>query len=86
MKRRIKGLTEKEVMDMRDAARQLQKELLGASVIGANAGFGSCQVCGAKNEELRPYGPNGESICYNCGQKNKAETEKQIGKYLFGDK
>ena len=44
-----------------------------------------CEFCG-KIAELRPYGPNGERICFECGMKDPETTEKMMGKYLFGDK
>jgi hypothetical protein len=40
-----------------------------------------CELCGA-TAELRPYGPNGENICFECGQKNPEETLKQFDKLL----
>ncbi len=43
-----------------------------------------CDLCG-KVAELRPYGPNGECICFACGQKDKAATERRMGEHLFGD-
>lgn len=33
-----------------------------------------CDLCGAI-EELRPYGPNGEAICFDCGMKNRETTD-----------
>lgn len=36
-----------------------------------------CDLCG-KIAELRPYGPNGECICYECGAKDIEGTEKQF--------
>ena len=33
-----------------------------------------CEMCGAK-EELRPYGPKGENVCFDCGKKNEAAME-----------
>ena len=44
-----------------------------------------CDLCG-KIDECRPYGPKGENICFECGQKNKAVTEKMMYKVLFGIK
>jgi hypothetical protein len=41
--------------------------------------------CG-KIAETRPYGPNGEEICFKCGMKNKEGTERMMGIKLFGDK
>lgn len=43
-----------------------------------------CELCG-KLEETRPYGPNGEQICFDCGMKDQATTDKIMGKVLFGD-
>lgn len=43
-----------------------------------------CELCG-KVAECRPYGPNGEQICFDCGQKDLATTERMMGRYLFGD-
>lgn len=40
-----------------------------------------CDLCG-KIAELRPYGPKGECICYECGMKNEEETQRQFGKIL----
>ncbi len=41
-----------------------------------------CTLCG-RIEELRPYGVNGNSICFECGMLNVKETEKQMGTRLF---
>lgn len=46
---------------------------------------GTCELCG-KTEELRPYGPNGENICFDCGMLDKAGTERRMGSFMFGDK
>lgn len=45
---------------------------------------GVCELCG-KIDETRPYGPKGERICWDCGQKNKTTTERQMKRILFGD-
>lgn len=42
-----------------------------------------CDFCG-KIEELRSYGPNGECICFECGEKDKKITDKMMHKVLFG--
>jgi len=44
---------------------------------------GKCELCG-KIDELRPYGPKGERICYECGMKDKRATEKQMEKFMLG--
>lgn len=32
--------------------------------------IGRCQFCNAV-EETRPYGPNGEEVCFSCGMKDE---------------
>jgi len=44
----------------------------------------ACQLCGAI-DECRPYGPNGENICFECGMKDEETTRKQMAKYIFGE-
>ena len=41
-----------------------------------------CELCGAITE-CRPYGPNGEQICYDCGMKNPEQTKRMMNKVLF---
>ncbi len=36
-----------------------------------------CDLCG-EIAELRPYGPNGECICYDCGEKDPMTTKKMF--------
>ena len=43
----------------------------------------TCELCG-KVDELRPYGPKGERICYDCGQKDPATTEHVMKETLYG--
>lgn len=45
---------------------------------------GYCTKCGVF-EELRPYGPNGERICFTCGMKDEETTRKQMRKYILGE-
>lgn len=42
-----------------------------------------CELCGAV-EETRPYGPNGEEICYPCGMKNKETTIEKFHEFMDG--
>lgn len=44
---------------------------------------GTCELCG-KIAELRPYGPRGERICWECGNKDPQITELQMNRVLFG--
>ena len=43
---------------------------------------GECELCG-NISELRPYGKNNERICYHCGMKDPATTEKKMNEHLF---
>lgn len=40
-----------------------------------------CDLCG-KIAELRPYGPNGECVCFGCGMKNESAAVSQFVKRL----
>jgi len=42
-----------------------------------------CELCN-KIDELRPYGPNGENICYSCGMLDEEATAKQFLKNTLG--
>lgn len=44
----------------------------------------NCELCG-KVEELRPYGPNGELICFECGMKDEETTTAQFAKLSDAD-
>lgn len=43
-----------------------------------------CEVCGTV-DECRPYGPNGEQICFDCGMKDPETTKSKMQQYIFGD-
>jgi hypothetical protein len=55
----------------------------GAGVIMVR-GDKKCELCG-KMAETRPYGPRGEEICWDCGQKDPAATNRQMKRVLFGE-
>ena len=42
----------------------------------------TCELCGTK-AETRPYGPNGKRVCYQCGMKNRKETEAHYTAFLL---
>jgi hypothetical protein len=42
-----------------------------------------CELCG-KVDELRPYGPNYERICFDCGMKNEELSRQRAAEYIFG--
>lgn len=62
----------------------MSRKLGNMTIIEAEPDF-ICFLCG-KIAETRPYGPNGEEIYFECGMANKEQTEKMMGKVLFGDK
>ena len=37
---------------------------------------GACELCG-KTAELRPYGPGGKNICFECGDRHEPETMRR---------
>lgn len=46
-----------------------------------------CELCG-KIAECRPYGPNGEQICFDCATATPemaAIAEKKMKAYIFGE-
>jgi hypothetical protein len=43
-----------------------------------------CELCG-KVAETRPYGPNGERICYACGMKDVKTTNRKLAQHIFGE-
>lgn len=42
-----------------------------------------CELCG-KIDETRPYGPNGERICYDCGMKDEETTKRKFDEFVDG--
>lgn len=44
---------------------------------------GVCELCD-QVAELRPYGPNGESICFDCGMKNPRATAQRFAQFVTG--
>jgi hypothetical protein len=42
-----------------------------------------CDLCG-KMAELRPYGPNGEKVCFDCGMRDEEAAKAQFHKYMEG--
>lgn len=42
-----------------------------------------CELCGTI-AETRPYGPNGERVCFDCGMKDEAAAERKFSELLNG--
>ena len=45
---------------------------------------GKCELCGME-DELRPYGPNGERICFECMMKDEPAAKQRFQQLLDGD-
>lgn len=41
-----------------------------------------CELCG-KTAELRPYGPGGKRICFECMMKDEPAAKKRMKDLLF---
>lgn len=50
----------------------------GATVTGVSDSLG-CELC-SEQEELRPFGPNGEWVCFPCGMKSGEAAEAGFNK------
>lgn len=48
--------------------------------------YGTCELCSAQGKELRPYGPNGERICFPCGMRDEATTGKRFMQVVFKER
>lgn len=45
---------------------------------------GRCEMC-SKTAELRPYGPNGANVCFECAMKDEDNAARMFRKRLDGD-
>lgn len=45
-----------------------------------------CEMCG-KIDECRPYGLNGEQVCFDCAMNKVGEevVKKRMANYIFGE-
>jgi hypothetical protein len=46
---------------------------------------GVCELCGIK-DELRPYGPKGKSVCFDCAMKDEETAKRQLMKHMNNPK
>lgn len=44
---------------------------------------GKCEFCGVE-DELRPYGPNNENICFDCMMKDEATAKQKFREMMNG--
>lgn len=40
-----------------------------------------CDLCG-EIRELRPYGPNGEAVCFDCGMKDEISASRKFSERM----
>ena len=52
-------------------------KLIGSTLVIEGEPKGVCELCGSV-AETRPYGPNGENICFPCGMKDEETTARTI--------
>jgi hypothetical protein len=83
-KRNFGELTARRVRakELQGAAKAMSHRI-GNTIVICPEPDAVCEMCG-KTDELRPYGPRGERICFDCGQKNPEVTERQMDRFLFG--
>lgn len=43
-----------------------------------------CDFCG-RVEELRPYGPRGEMVCFDCGMKDEEAAKRAFRRHVLGE-
>ena len=56
---------------------------IGNVVILANEAPDVCALCG-KHDELRPYGPKGARVCYDCMKKDEPNAKAWMNYHFFG--
>lgn len=44
-----------------------------------------CELCG-RVAECRPYGPNGESVCFDCAMKDEAAAQRGFNRLVMGER
>jgi hypothetical protein len=43
-----------------------------------------CEMCG-RLKELRPYGPNGENVCFECAKKDPEAMKRGFNRLVMGE-
>lgn len=56
----------------------------GDTIIFERTEPAKCELCWTV-AELRPYGPNGASVCFECGMKDVYATAERMHKMLYGE-
>jgi hypothetical protein len=64
-----------------EVARALVVEAIDSGQVIMAQPPGRCDLCGAV-KETRPYGPNGENVCFSCGMKDEKAMRRAFGRRL----
>lgn len=56
----------------------------GKGFIAVDPFHEACELCG-KVAELRPYGPGGKEVCFDCGMKDPKAMEQGFRRLVFGE-
>lgn len=72
-------------MDKEKWLERLKAQHIGNDVVidRTEVPTGKCEMCG-ENEELRPYGPKGEWVCFDCAMKDEEAAKRQLRRIVFG--
>lgn len=62
-------------------ARTLVVEAIDRDRLIAKQPAGKCELCGDV-KETRPYGPNGEQVCFPCGMKDEDACKRAMDRRL----
>lgn len=63
--------------DVNDATKIIGEAITQDRVIVRHPD-GRCELCGEATE-TRPYGPDGEDVCFDCGMKDEAAARRAFG-------
>lgn len=63
---------------------QVKRTIVGDAVFIHCESTGKCDLCGVA-EETRPYGPNGENVCFDCMLKDEEAAKKRFDAILGGN-
>ena len=72
-------MSDKRLDDFEAVVREFDIE--GKAVIIGQRAPSICETCG-EEKETRPYGPDGENVCFQCGMKDEAAAKRAFGKLL----
>lgn len=66
-----------------DVASALVVDAIDNGTLITDTPPGRCELCGSV-KETRPYGPNGEEVCFDCGMKDEAAAQRSFERRFTG--